>query len=74
MITPNPPLSTIVGYWRSMRRSEEVTQLQWILDEMLQLLRLEEAGQGRWIYRETSVPTMKEGDVVSIPEGANRTS
>lgn len=74
IITISLSLSTIVGRWRSFKRSNEFKQLQWILDDILQLYRLayEEAGQGRWVYRGDSVPVTKVGDVIGIPEDANK--
>lgn len=68
-------LPSVIGLLRKWLRWKEYKSLQWTLDEKLQLQRLayEEAGQGHWSGGASSVPVMRENDLIGIPEGVDFT-
>ena len=63
-------LSTVMGFIRRKRHWEEYKNLQWTVDNTLQLQRLayEEAGQGQWSGGTDSVPITRKGDKFGMPE------
>ncbi|KAL9065715.1 MAG: hypothetical protein Q9161_008050 [Pseudevernia consocians] len=75
LISTSLVLSTVVGILRRWLKWKEYKGLQWTLDEKLQLQRLayEEAGQGHWSGGADSVPVMKNGDLIGVPEGVDTT-
>ena len=75
LISTSIVLSTVVGILRRWLKWKEYKGLQWTLDEKLQLQRLayEEAGQGHWSGGADSVPLMKNGDLIGVPEGVDTT-
>lgn len=68
-------LPTAIGLLRKWLKWKEYKGLQWTLDGKLQLQRLayEEAGQGHWSGGASSVPLMRKGDLIGVPEGVDTT-
>ena len=75
LITTNLLLPTAVELIRQRLKLKQYKSLQWTLDEKLQLHRLayEEAGQGHWSGGASSVPVMRKGDKIGVPEGVDTT-
>ena len=75
LISASLVLPTVMEFLRQWLKWKEYKSLQWTLDGKLQLQRLayEEAGQGHWTGGANSVPLMKKGDLIGVPEGVDTT-
>lgn len=75
LISTSLVLPTVVEFLRQWLKWKEYKSLQWTLDGKLQLQRLayEEAGQGHWSGGASSVPLLRKGDLIGVPEGVDTT-
>lgn len=75
LISTSLVLPTVMEFLRQQFKWKEHKSLQWTLDGKLQLQRLayEEAGQGHWSGGASSVPLLRKGDLIGVPEGVDAT-
>ncbi|KAI9813762.1 MAG: hypothetical protein M1827_003552 [Pycnora praestabilis] len=69
----NLVLEGVVGWFQRKYQFGNKRNLQWMLDEKLQLQRLayEEAGMGKWTGGTIAVPVTKKGDLFGLPSSVD---